>query len=101
MRPGRLAATGAAVIGVGFLIMAGVFAFAEAADHPLPPCTETSTSACSGDPADHMRDGVKKDSLPVCVTEDSENCHWDADVQGNGRGDSYVRLDGVTYLLTD
>jgi hypothetical protein len=36
---------------------------------------------------------------PACVTEDSTNCYWNADVQGNGIGQSYVTIgDTVHYL---
>lgn len=37
--------------------------------------------------------------LPPCPTEDSENCVWDAEVQGNGQGRSFIRLGGVTRYL--
>lgn len=40
-----------------------------------------------------------QDSLPACVTEDSDNCYWDADVQGNGIGASFYTLNGVTTYL--
>lgn len=32
-----------------------------------------------------------------CVTEDSRNCHWQADVQGNGRGRSFIDVLGIAY----
>jgi len=35
--------------------------------------------------------------LPACATEDSMNCVWDADVQGNGKGRTFVDIDGVAY----
>lgn len=28
-----------------------------------------------------------------CPTEDSTNCYWDAQAQGNGRGTSSLRID--------
>lgn len=28
--------------------------------------------------------------LPACPTEDSDNCYWDADTQGNGQGNDSV-----------
>jgi hypothetical protein len=28
-----------------------------------------------------------------CPTEDSTNCYWDAQTQGNGRGTSSLRID--------
>lgn len=64
--------------------------FADALDAPLPPCTETSTSVCSGPPVDHTDNGTEKDSLPPCATEDSEGCVWDASEQGNGKGHDVV-----------
>ena len=30
--------------------------------------------------------------LPQCPTEDSTNCKWDATVQGNGVGRSFITL---------
>lgn len=37
-------------------------------------------------------------TLPACATEDSDNCRWDADTQGNGIGRSFVVVNGVvTY----
>lgn len=40
-------------------------------------------------------DGV---GLPACATEDSDNCYWDAEEQGNGQGRSFTVIDGVvTY----
>jgi hypothetical protein len=36
-------------------------------------------------------------TLPACVTEDSDNCFWDAREQGNGAGLSFVTLNGTTY----
>lgn len=35
--------------------------------------------------------------LPACVSEDSEDCYWDAAIMGNGGGTSFVRWGGVTY----
>lgn len=37
--------------------------------------------------------------LPACPTEDSNNCYWDAEDQGNGQGFSFVTIDDVTYYL--
>lgn len=37
--------------------------------------------------------------LPVCPTEDSNECYWDATIQGNGLGTSFVNYDGVTTYL--
>lgn len=37
--------------------------------------------------------------LPACATEDSTNCYWDAAVNGNGEGASFIDRDGVvTYV---
>lgn len=38
--------------------------------------------------------------LPACPTEDSANCYWDATVQGNGLGTSFVDIDGTAHPLT-
>jgi len=37
--------------------------------------------------------------LPYCQTEDSVDCYWDAEKQGNGVGRSFIDLDGYTYYL--
>ena len=34
-------------------------------------------------------------ALPPCATEDSTNCHWDAQTRGNGQGVSFVDLGGM------
>lgn len=44
------------------------------------------------------------DAAPIelvpCVTEDADNCYWDADRQGNGQGRSFVTINGETSYLT-
>lgn len=35
--------------------------------------------------------------LPPCAEEDSDNCVWDAEAQGNGEGVSFVSLNGHVY----
>jgi hypothetical protein len=39
--------------------------------------------------------------LPDCTTEDSvqKNCYWDADKRGNGKGHSFMILNGVWIEL--
>lgn len=32
--------------------------------------------------------------LPACEYEDSDNCHWNAQMQGNGTGTSFVTVAG-------
>ncbi|MDP2047577.1 MAG: hypothetical protein Q8K33_01605 [Cypionkella sp.] len=34
--------------------------------------------------------------MPACPTEDSTNCGWDAQAQGNHRGQSFVSLGPLT-----
>jgi hypothetical protein len=34
-------------------------------------------------------------TMPACPTEDSTDCAWRADVQGNGQGHSFVNVGGV------
>lgn len=34
-----------------------------------------------------------------CATEDSTNCVWDARVQGNGQGNSFVDVGGTAYYF--
>lgn len=38
--------------------------------------------------------------LPECTTEDSIQCYWDATVQGNGQGQSFVNYDGQTIAYS-
>lgn len=37
--------------------------------------------------------------LPPCESEDSTNCAWDASVQGNGTGNSFVDFGGHFYVF--
>lgn len=46
-----------------------------------------------------LADAAPLELLP-CVTEDADNCYWDADRQGNGQGRSFVTIDGETSYLT-
>lgn len=34
-----------------------------------------------------------------CAEEDSDNCYWNASLQGNGEGSSFVVVNGTTYYL--
>ncbi|QNJ55596.1 hypothetical protein SEA_PHINKY_105 [Microbacterium phage Phinky] len=72
----------------------------QVATEPLEPCTDTSTSVCTGVPVDHSPNGAPKESTRFCATEDSVDCVWSAPNQGNGEGRSLsVDADGtVTYL---
>jgi len=49
--------------------------------------------------------GVENDEwygLEPCVTEDSDNCYWDAELRGNGKGWSFYVIDGqITYVDHD
>lgn len=38
-------------------------------------------------------------TIPPCPTEDSDNCYWMADTRGNGKGTSFVTIDGIVYLF--
>lgn len=38
-------------------------------------------------------------SLPLCEFEDSENCFWDAKALGNGKGRSFIDLNGTAFYL--
>lgn len=38
---------------------------------------------------------------PPCPTEDSTDCVWNADVQGNGEGRSFVDIGGTAYYFQD
>lgn len=37
--------------------------------------------------------------FPACEFEFSEDCFWDASTRGNGRGKSFVDLDGTAWYL--
>ena len=39
------------------------------------------------------------DLLTPCPTEDSANCVWDATIQGNGHGQSFIDIGGTAYTL--
>lgn len=38
-------------------------------------------------------------ATPPCATEDSTNCYWDANVQGNGQGNSFIDVNGTAYYV--
>lgn len=38
--------------------------------------------------------------LPVCAEEDSTNCSWNAQVQGDGNGTSFVNIGGL-FIYAD
>jgi hypothetical protein len=40
---------------------------------------------------------VSSVTIPSCVTEDSDNCYWDSTKHGNGKGNSFITWNGVTY----
>lgn len=80
----------AAVAALAASIVVIVWGLAELADEPLAPCTPTSTTMCSGPPVDHSPNGEEYDSLPPCLTEDSDNCVWRASEQGNGQGSDVI-----------
>lgn len=80
-------AAGCAVVGSIVAVSWGIVALAST---PLEECTPTSTSVCSGPPSEHDTNGADYDSLPPCVTEDSDACYWDASEHGNGAGHDVV-----------
>ena len=41
------------------------------------------------------------ENLVACEFEDSTNCVWNAQEQGNGAGESFVDVNGVAYYATD
>ena len=45
--------------------------------------------------------GQVADNLPDCPTEESVNCVWNAQEQGNGEGQSFINKDGVTFYVTE
>lgn len=53
---------------------------------PLPP---------SGESNGHR----SPDTLPYCEQEDSDNCYWDSHLLGNGKGQSFISIDGHRYFI--
>ena len=39
------------------------------------------------------------ENLVACEYEDSTNCIWNAQEQGNGIGESFVDIDGETFYI--
>lgn len=40
-------------------------------------------------------------AFPACEYEDSSNCMWNAETQGNGQGQSFIDIAGRAYHLGD
>jgi hypothetical protein len=38
--------------------------------------------------------------LPACASEDSTNCVWHADTQGNGEGRSFIDVEGKQIFIS-
>lgn len=47
-----------------------------------------------------MNDYILPD-LPACPTEDSDNCIWHANTQGNGEGQSFYTILGETTYFAE
>lgn len=45
-------------------------------------------------------EGFRNALTTPCATEDGSNCYWNAQIQGNGEGASFVDVAGVVYYLT-
>lgn len=53
---------------------------------PLPPSGESN--------------GYRSpDTLPYCEQEDSDNCYWDSRLLGNGKGQSFISINGHRYFI--
>lgn len=39
--------------------------------------------------------------MPVCPSEDSRNCYWDASARGNHLGVSFIDIGGRVYYLKE
>lgn len=85
--PIALAATFAAGVAITL-----TFAFCDVppTDSPTPDPSPTSTLLPT-------QSEYPTYQLPACLTEDSDNCYWDAAVRGNHQGDSFITLLGTTY----
>lgn len=77
-------------------------------DEEVPQCTDAIADAggiCQGVPTwdqERQADEDLINSMPFitlvpCPEEDSRNCYWYADKQGNGIGTSFVNVDGIYY----
>lgn len=47
--------------------------------------------------AQDMTHNVQNAMTVPCATENDHNCYWDADVQGNGQGRSFIDVAGTAY----
>lgn len=45
--------------------------------------------------------GAIADAFAACPTEDSHNCFWDATIRGNGRGNSFIDIDGTAHYFSN
>ena len=94
------ALTGVALIGiVGGLTWWGLWSWSD----PIPECTDeiaVSGGICQGTPEWVLSADVVEHTpyIPVCQTEDSTNCYWDAS-RGNGEGLSFIDWDGERFIL--
>ena len=80
-----------AILGTAVVGSAIVYA-PDSAPSPAPAPTEATEAPLSGF-------AYSLDALPACEWEDSTDCYWDADVQGNGEGRSFVDIAGTAYYV--
>jgi len=49
---------------------------------------------------DNAHNGIAN-AFPICATEDSTNCVWNAGIQGNGQGNSFIDIDETAYYFSN
>ena len=98
-RRDRILTQVAAGCAVAVPIILLVWGIVNLADQPLEECSPESSSVCTGPPSEHDTNGGVYDSLPPCVTEDSDGCYWDASEQGNGVGHDVVNAPVIMPIV--
>lgn len=68
-------------------------------DSPTPDNGNRESVTVTIPVSDSQKVGTRV-TIPPCATEDSDNCYWMAETMGNGKGMSFVTIDGQTYYLS-
>lgn len=96
----------AGTVTAGMLVAGGAITWLNMyEDQEIPRCSDETTGICEGAPLDVIEQSAAPvqnsetdwtQGLPPCAQEDSDNCYWDAANMGNGKGKSFVTIDGTT-----
>lgn len=112
MRKSHVISTlGAFAAGIALVVTTAACAPDAPAPAPVVSCPEGQALAEDNscvpttfwDAVDHSKVSVENvmEALSVaCITEDSDNCYWRADLMGNGTGTSFVNVEGNIFPLT-